>query len=74
MKKLFTLLLTAALATAAATTAFAADNTIKPGNDGNTDPKTGTTNVTYMVQPTYTVTIPSTVTLSSTTKKSKAIV
>ena len=74
MKKLLTLLLTAALATAAATTAFATDNTIKPGDDGNTDPKTGTTNVTYTVQPTYTVTIPGTVTLDSTTKKSEATV
>lgn len=66
MKKLLTLLLTAALATAAATTAFAADNTIKPGDDGNTDPKTGTTNVTYTVQPTYTVTIPASVTMLRT--------
>lgn len=74
MKKLLTLLLTAALATAAATTAFATDNTIKPGDDGNTDPKTGTTNVTYTVQPTYTVTIPGTVTLDSRMKSNTATV
>ena len=75
MKKLLTLLLTAALATAAATTAFAADNTITPGADGNPTPTAKPEmTVTYTVQPTYTVTIPGTVTLDSTTKKSKAIV
>lgn len=62
MKKLLTLLLTAALATAAATTVFADDTQIKP----NTTPPTGQTTVTYTVAPTYTVTIPAKVTLGQT--------
>lgn len=63
MKKLLTLLLTAALATAAATTAFA-DTSIKPDTTtGNPNPETGTTNVSYTVKPSYTVTIPAKVTL-----------
>lgn len=75
MKKLLTLLLTAALATAAATTAFAADNTIKPGDDGNPTPTAAPEmTVTYTVNPSYTVTIPASVTLDSTTKKSEATV
>lgn len=68
MKKLLTLLLTAALATA--TTAFADDTQIKP----STTPPTGQTTVNYTVAPSYTVTIPASVTLDSTTKKSKATV
>lgn len=62
MKKLLTLLLTAALATTAATTAFAADNNkhITPNTTADADK---TTQVTYTVNPSYTVTIPGTVTL-----------
>lgn len=67
MKKLLTLLLTAALATTAATTAFAADNTITPGADGNPTPTAKPEmTVTYTVQPTYTVTIPASVTMLRT--------
>lgn len=66
MKKLLTLLLTAALATAAATTAFADDTTITADTNGNLNPTTGTTNVTYNVKPSYTVTIPANVTLGQT--------
>lgn len=54
MKKLLTLLLTAALATAAATTAFA-DTIVNPAN--------GQMKVTYTVNPSYTVTIPASVKL-----------
>lgn len=54
MKKFVTLLLTAALATAAATTAFA-DTIVNPAN--------GQMKVTYTVNPSYTVTIPASVTL-----------
>ena len=57
MKKLLTLLLTAALATAAATTAFA-DTIVTPAN--------GQMKVTYTVNPSYTVTIPASVTLGQT--------
>ena len=65
MKKLLTLLLTAALATAAATTVFADDTTttINPGANGNPNPAAPQMNVTYTVQPSYTVTIPASVTL-----------
>ena len=66
MKKLVTLLLTAALATAAATTAFADDTTISPGTNGDPNPASSTTNVTYTVNPSYTVTIPASVTLGQT--------
>lgn len=54
MKKLLTLLLTAALATATATTAFA-DTIVNPAN--------GQMKVTYTVNPSYTVTIPASVKL-----------
>lgn len=57
MKKLLTLLLTAALATAAATTAFA---------DTIVNPVDGQMKVTYTVNPSYTVTIPASVTLGQT--------
>lgn len=67
MKKLLTLLLTAALATTAATTAFAADTTISAGTDGNPTPTAKPEmTVTYTVQPSYTVTIPASVTLGQT--------
>ena len=71
MKKLLTLLLTAALAITAATTAFA-DTTIQPGTNGNPNPTSGRLNVTYTVNPSYTVTIPTSVTLDSNTKSSTA--
>lgn len=74
MKKFVTLLLTAALAITAATTAFATNlNTeIKPGTDGKPTPSSGSLNVTYTVNPGYTVTIPTSVTLDSNTKSSTA--
>lgn len=74
MKKLITLLLTAALAITAATTAFAADTTVVPGTNGSPSPETSTTNVTYTVNPSYTVTIPENVVLDSTTKSGTATV
>lgn len=75
MKKLVTLLLTAALAITAATTAFADDNTIKPDTNGNPSPAEGrSTTVTYTVAPSYTVTIPTTVTLDSAAEQNKATV
>ena len=61
MKKLLTLLLTAALAITAATTAFAADTTIGPGTNSKQ------IDVTYTVNPSYTVTIPANITLTSQT-------
>mgnify|MGYP004467787585 CR=1 FL=1 len=72
MKKFVTLLLTAALAVTAATTAFAAE--IKPGENGNPNPANKQIDVTYTVAPSYTVTIPGNVTLSSETKKGEAAV
>lgn len=75
MKKFVTLLLTAALAVTAATTAFADDTAtqIGPGTDGSPNPSSGDMNVTYKVDPSYTVTIPGLVTLN-TTAPSKATV
>ena len=73
MKKLITLLLTAALAATAATTAFA-DTTVVPGTNSSPSPETSTTNVTYTVNPSYTVTIPENVVLDSTTKSGTATV
>lgn len=61
MKKFVTLLLTAALAITAATTAFAADTTIGPGTNSKQ------IDVTYTVNPSYTVTIPANITLTSQT-------
>ena len=66
MKKIVTLLLTAALAVTAATTAFA-DTEITPGPASSPTPASGDMDVTYTVKPSYTVTIPTKVTLSSTT-------
>ena len=70
MKKFVTLLLTAALAITAATTAFAADGTIDVGPTTTPVP---TIPVTYKVDPSYTVTIPTSVTLNAATT-SKATV
>ena len=67
MKKIVTLLLTAALAVAAATTACA-DTKIEPGPDSSPNPASGDMNVTYKVNPSYTVTIPGIVELKSTTE------
>ena len=64
MKKLVTLLLTAALAITAATTAFADE--IK-GTDGNLNQSSNGIPVTYTAAPSYTVTIPATITLTSQT-------
>jgi len=60
MKKVLTLALVGAMLTATGITAFATDidqDAVKAGNN------TGTMNVTYSVDPTYTVTIPASVTL-----------
>lgn len=64
MKKIVTLLLTAALAVTAATTAFA-DTKIEPGPDSSPNPASGDMDVTYTVKPSYTVTIPGLVTLNT---------
>lgn len=64
MKKIVTLLLTAALAVTAATTAFA-DTKIEPGPDSSPNPASGDMNVTYKVNPSYTVTIPGIVELNT---------
>lgn len=66
MKKLVTLLLTAALAITAATTAFAADTLITPAPNSSPNPTSGRLNVTYTVNPSYTVTIPASVTMLNT--------
>ena len=58
MKKLLTCVLVMVMVLSLSATAFAADIT------QDSDPKTGTTNVTFNVDPTYTVTIPATVTLA----------
>ena len=63
MKKFVTLLLTAALAITAATTAFAADGTIDVGPTTTSHPDTS---VTYEVDAKYTVTIPTSVMLNGT--------
>ena len=64
MKKFVTLLLTAALAVTAATTAFA-DTKIEPGPDSSPNPASGDMDVTYTVKPSYTVTIPANITLNT---------
>lgn len=76
MKKIVTLLLTAALAVTAATTAFADEATtqINPGADGKPNPASNPILVTYTVAPSYTVTIPAKVTLTSQTKQVEATV
>lgn len=71
MKKLVTLLLTAALAITAATTAFADDSKITVGPTTSPSPAIP---VTYNVSPSYTVTIPTSVALDSSTKSSTATV
>lgn len=66
MKKLVTLLLTAALAVTAATTAFA-DTKIEPNEDGSPNPTSKQIDVTYTAKPIYTVTIPANIALTSQT-------
>lgn len=73
MKKLVTLLLTAALAVTAATTAFA-DHQIGPDANGNPNPASKAIPVTYTVATKYTVTIPASVTLDSDSKSSTATI
>lgn len=63
MKKLLSGLLALAFVLSMSTAAFAADPTI---NQDTPDPKSGNTNVSFNVEPTYTVTIPETVTLDKT--------
>lgn len=68
MKKFVTLLLTAALAVAAATTAFADDTATQiNGTDGSLNQSSNGIPVTYTAAPSYTVTIPAKVKLSSQT-------
>ena len=76
MKKFVTLLLTAALAVTAATTAFADDTAtqIVPGPASSPTPASGDMNVTYTVAPSYSVTIPAKVTLGSENKQGTATV
>lgn len=59
MKKMITLILAMTMALSVSATAFAA------GIDQDSNPKTGSTEVTYTVAPSYTVTIPATVTLGN---------
>ncbi len=61
-KKALSILLALALCGIMPLTAFAADTEIKP----ETTPKTGDTQVTFNVDPTYTITIPAEITLAKT--------
>lgn len=61
MKKTIAILLADCLALAATATVYAAD--IR----GDSDPQAGNTQVTFQVDPTYTVTIPATITLEKQT-------
>lgn len=63
MKKMMTLMLALVLALSMSVTAFAADTTIGPGQDGQPSPSTADATVSYNVAPTYTVTIPTKVDL-----------
>lgn len=63
MKKIITLALAAVMVLSASATAFAADTVIGP----ESEPKNGSTEITYNVAPTYTVTIPDTVNLDTAT-------
>lgn len=66
MKKLLSLVLSMVMVLSLSVTAFAAE--INQGSD----PKTGSTTVTYTVNPVYTVTIPATVTLGGSAVEVKA--
>lgn len=61
MKKIFTLFLVVILMVSLSVTALAADNTVN--YDSNQTTQTSGLNVTYNVQPNFTVTIPANVTL-----------
>ncbi|MGN0537126.1 MAG: hypothetical protein ACI4M3_04025 [Acutalibacteraceae bacterium] len=65
MKKIITSVLAATFALSATATAFAADTTITADENGEPNPSTGNTTVTYSVAPTYTVTIPEMVQLDT---------
>ena len=64
MKKLFTGVLVLAMCSMMAVPVLA-DTTITPGQDGNPNPGTGTTNISFTISPAYTVTIPGTVELEA---------
>ena len=70
MKKLFALLLTAALLASLPLTALAADSTVN--YDENRQSQTSGLNVTYQVAPAFTVTIPADVTLNNSVTVSAA--
>lgn len=63
MKKFLAIILTLTLALSLSVTAFAADKTIGPDNNGDPYPSTADTTVQFNVDPTYTVTIPAIVKL-----------
>ena len=67
MKKLLTIMLALVMVLSLSVTALAADIT------QDSDPKTGTTNVTFNVDPTYTVTIPATVELEKKTAADETV-
>lgn len=68
MKKSFAMIPALAMALSLCVTAFAADTDISI--DQESDDQTGSTSVTYTVQPAYTVTIPAAVTLGNSVKVS----
>lgn len=64
MKKLISTILSIALVLSLSTTAFAADDiTVKPNDDYSPNPSTANTEVSFKVDPGYTITIPGSVTL-----------
>lgn len=74
MKKLLTGALALAICGAMAVPAFAADTVIKPDEDGNPTPDKGTTDVSFTVAPTYSITIPDKVELARTTSTDGTVV
>ncbi|MGN1126898.1 MAG: hypothetical protein ACI4RI_05600 [Ruminococcus sp.] len=65
MKKIITLALATVMVISATATAFAADTATDIGPES--EPKNGSTEITYNVAPTYTVTIPDSVNLDTAT-------